>query len=106
MEAAAWVAYANAETTNSKVIGKDSTGHDWGTAGHWATIRSQAPLASDDGYNFLRIERPAPLNIKLWQIGSQVYSNGYYGGEHVGEADLHGPSPTALKDFGKLKKKP
>jgi hypothetical protein len=105
-EAAAWVAYANSDPASSLVIGKDSTGHDWGTAGKWATIRSQAPLATDDGYNFLRIAHPAPLKIKLWQIGSHVYNNGFYGGDHVGEPDLHGPAPTALKDFGKLRKNP
>jgi hypothetical protein len=103
-EAAAWVAYANGDTSSSKVIGKDSTGHDWDTVAKWAKIRGEAPLATDDGYNFLRISHPAPLNVKLWQIGSHVYNNGYYGGEHVGEPDLHGPAPTALKDFGKLKK--
>jgi hypothetical protein len=105
-EAAAWVAYANGDASSSKVLGKDSTGHDWGTVAKWATIRGQAPLATDDGYNFLRISHPAPLNIKLWQIGSHVYNNGYYGGDHVGEPDLHGPAPNALKDFGKLKKNP
>ncbi len=103
-EAAAWVAYANGDTSSSKVIGKDSTGHDWDTVAKWAKIRGEAPLATDDGYNFLRISHAAPLNVKLWQIGSHVYNNGYYGGEHVGEPDLHGPAPTALKDFGKLKK--
>ena len=106
LEAAAWVAYANGDPGSSRVIGKDSTGHDWDTVAKWAKIRGQAPLATDDGYNFLRISHPAPLNIKLWQIGSHVYNNGYYGGDHVGEPDLHGPAPTALKDFGKLKKNP
>jgi hypothetical protein len=106
LEAAAWVAYANGDPSSSKVIGKDSTGHDWGTVAKWATIRGQTPLATDDGYNFLRISHPASLNIKLWQIGSHVYNNGYYGGDHVGEPDLHGPAPTALKDFGKLHKNP
>jgi hypothetical protein len=105
-EAAAWVAYANSDPASSLVIGKDSTGHDWGTTGKWATIRSQAPLATDDGYNFLRIAHPAPLKIKLWQIGNRVYNNGFYGGDHVGEPDLHGPAPTAPKDFGKLRKNP
>jgi hypothetical protein len=105
-EAAAWVAYANADVASSKVIGKDSTGHDWGTAAQWAKIRSEKPTAPDDGFNFLRIGHPAPLNIKLWQIGSQVYNNGYYGGDKTGEPDLHGPAPTAAKDFGKLHKDP
>jgi hypothetical protein len=106
LEAAAWVAYANGDPASSRVLGKDSTGHDWETVAKWAKMRGEAPLATDDGYNFLRISHPAPLNVKLWQIGSHVYNNGYYGGEHVGEPDLHGPAPTALKDFGKLKKNP
>jgi hypothetical protein len=105
-EAAAWVAYANGEAASSRVIGKDSTGHDWGTVAKWATIRGQAPLAKDDGFNFLRVSHPASFNVKLWQIGSHVYNNGYYGGDHVGEPDLHGPAPTGLKDFGKLHKNP
>jgi len=107
-EAAAWVAYANGDPSNTTALGKDSTGKDWQTVGHWATIRTQAPLATDDGYNFLRISRPGGMNIKLWQIGSQVYNNGYYGSgkDHVGEPDLHGPEPGALNDFGKLKKNP
>jgi hypothetical protein len=105
-EAAAWVAYANGDPSNTLALGKDSTGNDWKTVGYWATIRTQAPLAKDDGYNFLRVSRPAPMKIKLWQIGNQVYNNGYYGSgkDHVGEPDLHGPAPTALNDFGKLKK--
>jgi hypothetical protein len=100
------VAYANGDPASSKVIGKDGAGHDWGTVAKWAAIRGQAPLATDDSYNFLRISHAAPLNIKLWQIGSHVYNNGYYGGDHAGEPDLHGPAPTALKDFGKLHKNP
>jgi hypothetical protein len=106
VEAAAWVAYANGDPSSSIVLGKDSTGHDWGTVAKWATIRGQSPLPTDDGFNALRINHPAPLNIKLWQIGSQVYNNGYYAGDHVGEPDLHGPAPTAAKDFGKLHKNP
>ncbi len=103
-EAAAWVAYANGDPSSAAVIGKDSTGHDWQTVGYWATIRTQGPLSTDDGFNFLRISRPSPIGIKMWQIGNQVYNNGYYGGEHVGEPDLHGPAPNAAKDFGKLRK--
>jgi len=105
-EAAAWVAYANGDPSDGKGIGKDSGGHDWGTVGKWALIRSQVPLSVDDGFNSLRIGHPAPLNIRLWQIGNQVYNNGYYGGEHVGEPDLHAPAPAGPKDFGKLHKNP
>jgi len=105
-EAAAWVAYANGDAADSRPLGKDSTGEDWKTAGYWAAIRGQAPLASDDGLNFLRIQHPRPFAFRLWQIGDQVYKNGFYGGDHVGNPDLHGPAPTALKDFGKLKNDP
>ncbi|MDP9051146.1 MAG: hypothetical protein M3O31_10590 [Acidobacteriota bacterium] len=103
-EAAAWVAYANGDPSDSKAIGKDSTGHDWQTVGYWASIRAQAPLAADDGMNFLRIGHTSPIKIKLWQVGDEVYRNGYYGGDHTGEPDLHGPAPNAVKDFAKLRK--
>jgi hypothetical protein len=102
-EAAAWVAYANGDAASTLALGKDSTGEDWKTVGYWAALRSAAPLASDDGLNFLRIQHPKPFGFKLWQVGDEVYKNGYFGGEHVGNPDLHGPAPTALKDFGKLK---
>jgi hypothetical protein len=102
-EAAAWVAYANGDSGNALPLGKDAAGQDWQTVGYWATLRSQAPLPSDDGLNFLRIQHPRPFGFKLWQIGDEVYNNGFIGGEHVGNADLHGPAPAALKDFGKLK---
>ncbi len=105
-EAAAWVAYANGNPSDTHVIGKDSTGQDWHTTGYWATMRGQAPLAADDGYNFLRIQHPRPFAFKLWQIGDEVYNNGYYGGDHTGDPDLHGPAPSSPKDLGKLKGNP
>jgi len=83
-EAAAWVAYANGNPNDAKVIGKDSTGKDWKTVGYWATLRSQAPLATDDGMNLLRASHPRPLAIKLWEIGSEVYKNSYYYGDYYG----------------------
>jgi len=105
-EAAAWVAYANCDAANSQPLGKDSTGQDWQTVGYWAALRGQAPLPSDDGLNFLRIQHPRPFGFKLWQIGDEVYNDGYYGGDHTGNPDLHGPAPTAPKDFAKLKGDP
>ncbi|MDR3747764.1 MAG: hypothetical protein P4M04_06385 [Acidobacteriota bacterium] len=102
-EAAAWVAYANGDAADTKALGKDSTGQDWHTVGYWAALRGQSPLTSDDGLNFLRIQHPKPFGFRLWQIGDQVYNNGYYGGDHTGNPDLHGPAPTGPKDFGKLK---
>ena len=105
-EAAAWVAYANGDPANTHALGKDSTGQDWHTAGYWAALRGQAPLASDDGLNFLRMQHPRPFGFKLWQVGDEVYNNGYYGGDHTGNPDLHGPAPAGPKDFAKLKNEP
>jgi hypothetical protein len=104
LEAAAWVAYANGNPSDTKVLGKDSTGHDWQTVGYWATLRSSQPLATDDGQNFLRIAHPQPLNVKYWEVGNEVYQNGYYGGEGS-EVDLHAPYPADVKDNAKARQK-
>jgi alpha-L-arabinofuranosidase len=74
-EAAAWVAYANANPTAPDVpIGSDGK-TDWLTAGHWAGLRASLPLATDDGLNFLRIGSTAPLGIQYWEIGNEVYGS-------------------------------
>jgi len=92
-EAAAWVAYANGLPDDATVIGTDSTGRDWQTVGYWASIRAAAPLDVNDGYNFLRISRPLPLGIKYWEIGNEVFGNGFYvtDGGNGYELDLHLP---------------
>jgi len=82
-EAAAWVAYCNASTniygtTNDVTIGVDAEGNNWQTAGYWAMIRAASPLAHNDGTNFLRINRSAPVGIKYWEIGNEPYGNAYY----------------------------
>jgi len=82
-EAAAWVAYANANTNifgtaNDVTLGMDSQGNDWKTAGFWAEVRAATPLATDDGYNFLRINRKAPVGIKFWEIGNETFGSAYY----------------------------
>jgi hypothetical protein len=97
-EAAAFVAYMNGDPSDAKAIGKDSTGEDWRTVGYWAALRAQAPLAEDDGLNVLRANHPKPLNIEFWQIGSEVYNNGYYGADHKSEEDLHAPYPASEND--------
>jgi hypothetical protein len=102
-EAAAWVAYANGNPSDKHVIGKDSTGQNWYTTGYWASLRGQAPLATDDGLNFLRIQHPRPFGFRLWQVGGEVYDNGYYGGQYTGDPDLHGPVPARPRDLSKLK---
>lgn len=77
-EAAAWVAYANGDPASEVVIGVDSTGRDWGTVGSWATLRASDRLAADDGKNFLRLAHPDPLGIRYWEIGNEVFGNGFY----------------------------
>jgi len=82
-EAAAWVAYANASTNiygtaNDVTIGVDALGNDWKSAGYWAMLRAAKPLGTDDGYNFLRINRAAPVGIKYWEIGNETFGNAYY----------------------------
>ena len=89
-EAAAWVAYANGLPANTHVIGVDATGFDWKTVGFWATLRAASPLASDDGYNFLRIAHPTPIAIQHWEIGNEVYYNGWSNNLNP-ETDLHAP---------------
>lgn len=103
-EAAAWVAYANGNPSDTKVLGKDSAGNDWQTVGYWASIRASAPLPNDDGKNFLRIQHPAPFGIQYWEIGNEVFLNGYYGGEGQ-EEDLHASYPKESKDNEKERKK-
>jgi hypothetical protein len=88
-EAAALVAYLNGSASSSQSIGVDNTGHDWRTIGYWASLRAAAPLATDDGLNFLRIAHPASLGVKSWEIGNEVFGNGYLG--FGGESDWHYP---------------
>jgi hypothetical protein len=91
-EAAAWVAYANGSPTDTAVIGADNSVPpvDFQTVGYWAGLRASAPLATDDGKNFLRINHPTPIGIKLWEVGNELYGNGFYGGTGW-EADFHVP---------------
>ena len=90
-EAAAWVAYTNASASlgvsGGNSIGIDSYNRDWKTAGYWSSLRAAAPLAQDDGMNFLRLSRSAPFGIKYWEVGNECYgtweqdintNNGYH----------------------------
>jgi sugar lactone lactonase YvrE len=77
-EAAAWVAYANADaalhgTPRDLPLGVDSKGTDWQTAGYWSALRNSAPLATEDGSNFLRISRSTPFVVKYWEIGNECF---------------------------------
>ena len=86
-EAAAWVAYANGKPDSTQVVGKDSKGNDWKTVGYWATMRASKPLATDDGFNALRINHPQPMGILLWTVGNEPWNNGFYGQGHTPGSD-------------------
>lgn len=103
-EAAAWVAYANGSPSSTQPIGKDSKGNDWKTVGFWASLRAATPLATDDGYNHLRIGHPAPVGIPLWTIGSDPWNNGFYGqartvGSDADNEGKYGQSPPPEPDL-------
>lgn len=87
-QAAAWVAYYNGNASNPATIGADSRGRDWKTAGYWAALRGAAPLATDDGFNFLRASHPVPFGFRYWEIGNECYGSWEY--------DLHGTSGSGL----------
>jgi hypothetical protein len=79
-EAAAWVAYANFSATlpgtpADVTIGVDSNNFDWKTAGYWAALRAAAPLATDDGLNYMRLSHPAPFSLKYWEVGNECYGS-------------------------------
>ncbi|HEY2393072.1 MAG TPA: hypothetical protein VGK22_17990 [Candidatus Angelobacter sp.] len=105
-EAAAWVAYANGSPADPKVIGKDSTGYDWKTVGYWASLRASKPLDADDGQNFLRITHAEPFHIRYWEIGNEIYGNGYYEKDEEGyEGDLHAPYDKDSKVSVRMRRK-
>jgi hypothetical protein len=83
-EAAALLAYLNAKVGNTTPIGagqewSDSSNTwvkvDWKTAGYWASLRAAAPLAKDDGLNFLRLGRTAPFGFHDFEVGNEEYGN-------------------------------
>jgi hypothetical protein len=87
-EAAAWVAYANGDADDDTVIGVDGSGEDWKTVGYWASLRAAPPTGNAaDPLDFLRAAHPEPYGIVYWEVGNEVFGNGYYGDNY--EEDLH-----------------
>ena len=105
-EAAAELAYLQGSPNDQTPIGNgiqwnDSAGQwqnvNWRTVGYWASLRAAAPLATDDGLNFLRIDHPAPFSsIKEWEIGNEEY--GFWETDHHGTAGPGGVSTGASHD--------
>ena len=83
-EAAALLAYFNGSTSNTTMIGNGQEWNDtanawqavnWQAAGYWAGLRAAAPLAHDDGLNFLRMNHPAPFGFHYWEVGNEEYGS-------------------------------
>jgi hypothetical protein len=96
-EAAAWVAYANGDPSDTRVIGVDASGNDWRTVGYWATLRGLTPAQNPDNqYDFLAINHDMPIGIEYWEVGNELNGNGYYSDIDPGwnwQYDLHAPNP-------------
>ena len=42
-----------------------------------------------------RINHPTPFAIKYWEVGNELYGNGWYYGNCGWEADMHVPYPAS-----------
>ncbi len=73
-EAAAFVAYANGDPSDTTPIGVDELGVDWGTVGEWAAQRE---------VNQARLEMtPHPYDIEYWEVGNELYGDWEYSWTH------------------------
>ncbi len=105
-EAEAELAYLDGSPSNTTPIASGIQWNDaanawqttpWKTVGYWASLRGESPLATDDGYNFMRIDHPAPFaNIEYWEIGNEEY--GSWEVDHHGTAGPGGVSTGAAHD--------
>jgi hypothetical protein len=59
-EAAALVAFFNGSVNDTRSIGTDRYGKNWGTVATWARLRRDAGF-------------PDPQPIRLWEVGNEVY---------------------------------
>lgn len=59
-EAAALVAFFNGDVDDTREIGTDRRGTDWGTVGQWASLRAE------HGH-------PEPQRVQLWEVGNEVF---------------------------------
>jgi alpha-L-arabinofuranosidase len=106
-EAAAFMAYLDGSPTDTTVIGSgpefdngvwETT--NWQTVGYWASLRAAAPLATDDGLNFLRADHAASFGINFFEVGNQAYQSSN-GTDHHGSGGGPGVAydPTTYANF-------
>lgn len=88
-EDAALLAYFNGNVADTTPIGmgpqwSDASNSwvnvDWKSAGYWSGLRAAAPLAQDDGLNFLRLGRTAPFGLHYFEVGNEIY--GFWETDH------------------------
>lgn len=81
-EAAALVAFFNGDVGDTRAIGPDRNGRDWGTVGEWARLRAAGGNAD-------------PVRVDSWEVGNEVYGAiadavgdcASFGWEHVWTCD-------------------
>jgi hypothetical protein len=88
----------NAVTNNPVVLGTDTKGVNWQTAGYWGSLRAAAPPGGgNDGKNYLRISRRTPVGFKYWEIGNEVYGSWETDSNTNGNFVAHDPYTYALR---------
>ncbi|HEY2415333.1 MAG TPA: hypothetical protein VGI40_24025 [Pirellulaceae bacterium] len=117
-EGAAELAYLNGSIDNTTPIGTGQiwntttnswTAVDWKTAGYWAGLRAAAPLAQDDGLNYMRLGHTEPFDFHYYEVGNEVY--GSWETDHHGQggdkSKAHDPKSyaTFVKSFANFAKK-
>ncbi len=65
----------------------------WQTVGFWASLRAATPLAQDDGLNFLRIGRSAPLGFHYYEISNEDYGSWEADAQGLASSELVGTLP-------------
>ncbi len=107
-EAAAFMAYLDGSTTDTTVIGNGEefntvsntwVTENWQTVGYWASLRAATPLATDDGFNFLRVGHAGSLNIQYFEVGNEEYGS-WETDEHGSGGDAGAPhDPATYANF-------
>jgi alpha-L-arabinofuranosidase len=65
-------AYEIYETATPRTVRYTEVPH---SAGWWADLRAASPLATDDGYNHLRIGSIEPINMKYFELDNEPFWN-------------------------------
>ena len=73
-EAAAWVAYANAGTTNTLSLGVDLAGVNWQTAGYWASFARRLPWPRMTAKTFCVSPAPPLSAMPIGRLATRITS--------------------------------